>query len=98
MPALGPEALGFWTLLAGQARTRPCVERFADQVGRIDTTAFTRRVRRRAPRLGGQPAARGGIGRWAPQPSSSTRDGLDPRGALIVAAGVWAASVHCLAH
>jgi hypothetical protein len=92
-------ALGFWGVVARIKRDTAAVLRFADQVGRIDTTAFRHRFRTRVrPGLGivamllvtGVGAAAVVLAcRW-----TGTWAGL----ALVAAGGAWALGFHLPAH
>jgi hypothetical protein len=92
--------LGFWRLVKRVKLSSAAVERYAEQIGRIDTKAFRRGVSRRYPvwmgnaLLGAGVLAGVGAVAIALQVSSSFLSGL----ALIAAGGLWAVSLHDLAH
>jgi hypothetical protein len=96
--------LGFWRIVGLLKREDELVERYADQVGRIDTKAFRARVRFRAPVWVGIALMVIAVGvgiaaAWVAVPAGSSEP--DPFRAgisLLVAAGVWAAGMHSLAH
>lgn len=97
--------LGFWRLVGLIKREDELIERHAEQVGRIDATAFRARFPVRLPVWVGIMlmliavavgivavvlAVRSG--------SSSEPDDVTAGVGLVVAAGAWAAGVHSLAH
>ncbi len=92
--------LGFWRLVKRVKLSPAAVQRYGDQIGRIDAAAFRRGVPRRYPVwLGNLVLAVGvlaGIGAVAiaVAVSSEVLKGL----ALVAAGGIWAVSLHCLAH
>ena len=93
--------LGFWKLVS-QVKVEPAlVSEFADRLGAVDLRAFRAGVRRRAPVWLGNlvmavQAAAGAVAVvFALRTSTSeVASGL----ALIVAAGLWAVSLHCPTH
>jgi hypothetical protein len=93
-------ALGFWTILARVKRDRVLIDRYAEQVGRIDTTAFRARVKRRAPVWVGNLLLVGGIAVGGVAVTLAYLSGTAwIKGAsLIVAAGLWSVCVHGPAH
>jgi hypothetical protein len=92
--------LGFWRLVKRVKLSPEAVARYGEQIGRIDTKAFRRAVPRRFPIWFGNAVLTGGVLAgvaavvFALGVSSSLLKGL----ALVAAGGIWAASVHCLAH
>ena len=93
-------ALGFWALVGRVKRDRVLVDRHADQVGRIDTTAFRARVRRRTPVWAGNLLLLGGIvvGGGAVTLAFVSGTAWIKGVALVVAAGLWSLCVHGPAH
>jgi hypothetical protein len=93
-------ALGFWRVLARVKADPAAAARFADQAGRIDAAAFEARVSPRFPVWVGNLVLLAGIGAGAAAliVAGRTQESWIAGTALVVAAGVWAASVHCLAH
>jgi len=93
-------ALGFWPIVARVKPDRVLVDRFADQIGRIDTEAFRAGVRLRAPVWLGNALLFAGMAvglAAAIAARSAASPGL--AGALLLAAGViWSVAVHCPAH
>lgn len=93
-------ALGFWPIVARVKPDRILVDRYADQIGRIDTRAFRAGVRLRAPVWLGNALLLAGVAvglvlAIAARGAAST--GL--AGILLLAAGViWSVAVHCPAH
>jgi hypothetical protein len=92
--------LGFWRLVKRVKLSSGAVERYAEQIGRIDTKAFRHGVSRRYPVwLGNVLLVAGvlaGVGAVivALKVSSSFLSGL----ALVAAGGLWAVALHDLAH
>ena len=93
-------SLGFWRLLSSIKAEPSLARHWAEVAGRIDRKAFEARVRVRVPvwlgnaALVGATLAGGLAVRLAFDSTSETIAGL----ALLVAGGVWSASVHDLAH
>jgi hypothetical protein len=93
-------ALGFWRLVKRVKLSPEAAARYGEQIGRIDAKAFRRGVPARYPVWFGNAVLTGGVLAgvaaivFALQISSSLLKGL----ALVAAGGVWAVSVHCLAH
>jgi hypothetical protein len=93
-------ALGFWRLVKRVKLSPEAVERYGEQIGRIDTAAFRRGVTRRFPVWLGNAVLCGGLLAgaaaiaFALAVSSSVLKGL----ALLAAGALWAVSAHCLAH
>ena len=92
-------ALGFWRIVAKVKPDRILVDRYADQIGRIDTAAFRLGVTRRVPvwvgnalLLGATLAGAAAIA--APHVSSTTVAGL----LLLGAGAVWTVSLHSPTH
>jgi hypothetical protein len=99
--------LGFWRLVALIKRDDELIDRYADQVGRIDMKAFLARVRFLIPvGLGNATlllvVAVGGLAAWvAVETSPRTAPDADPTVAglaLLVAAGAWAVGFHSPTH
>jgi hypothetical protein len=92
--------LGFWRLLARVKADPVLAHHWADAAGEIDRRAFETGVKLRAPVWAGNlllgiGTVVGGVGvAIAMSASSEVVAGL----ALIAAGGIWAVSVHCLAH
>ena len=93
-------ALGFWRIVAKVKPDRILVDRYADQIGRIDTAAFRLGVKRRVPVWVGNTllfaATLAGLAAAiaARYVSSSTVAGL-----LLLGAGVvWTVSLHSPTH
>lgn len=93
-------ALGFWPLVARVKPDRLLVDRYADQIGRIDTKAFRAGVRLRAPVWLGNALLLSGMAvglAAAIVARAAAPTGL--AGTLLLAAGVvWSVAVHCPAH
>jgi hypothetical protein len=93
-------ALGFWRLVKRVKLSPAAIERYGEQIGRIDTKAFRRGVPRRYPVWMGNAVLAGGVLAGvaavllALRVSSSLLAGL----ALVMAGGLWAVSFHDLAH
>ena len=92
--------LGFWRVVKRVKLSPLALQRYGDQIGRIDTEAFRRGVPRRYPVwLGNAVLAAGvlagsGAVAVALVVSADVLKGL----ALVAAGGIWAVSFHCLAH
>jgi len=96
-----PRAQGVWPLVARVKADPELVERFADRLGAVDTAAFRSAVRLRAPVWVGNLVLLGGIAIGAAAAVLALGDETSPTVAglaLVGAAGVWSASVHCPAH
>lgn len=93
------KALGFWRLVRQIKADARLSEHWADVVGRIDATAFERAVRWRFPIwLGNAVLLVGtGVGALAVVVALEADDVVAGI-ALVLAAGIWAVSVHGLAH
>jgi hypothetical protein len=100
--------LGFWRVVALIKRDDELIERYADQVGRIDAKAFRARVGFRVPVWVGNVLLLGAIGVGAvavivahsaatPTLASEPNPFLAGAG-LVVAAGAWAVGVHSPTH
>ena len=93
-------ALGLWPIVARVKPDRILVDRYADQIGRIDTKAFRTGVRLRAPVWLGNALLFAGVATGlaaAIVARSTAPSGL--AGTLLLAAGViWSVAVHCPAH
>jgi hypothetical protein len=93
-------ALGFWRLVKRVKLSPEAVERYGDQVGRIDAAAFRRGVPRRWPVWLGNAVLTGGVVagalaiEFALRVSSSLLKGL----ALVAAGVLWSVCSHSLAH
>ncbi|MGZ8628733.1 MAG: hypothetical protein ACXWYN_08420 [Actinomycetota bacterium] len=93
-------ALGFWRLLA-RVKADPALARhWADVAGRIDRTAFERRVRPRFPVWFGNAVLVLGVvvGAVAVGIAFASASGSVSGLALLVAGGVWSVAWHDLAH
>jgi hypothetical protein len=95
------KALGFWPLVARVKADPTLADQFADRIGAIDTRAFRSAVRLRAPvwagnlvLLAGTLAGCAAVAFALRTTTTAAWSGI----ALIVAAGVWAVSLHCPAH
>ncbi len=92
--------LGFWRLVGLIKRDDEAIERYADQVGRIDAKAFAEAPLVRVPAWIGLVlmvlAVAAGVGAvWVALGSGDpTTSGV----ALVVVAGLWAAGLHSLTH
>ena len=92
--------LGFWRLVKRVKLSPEAAARHGEQVGRIDTKAFRCGVPRRYPVWAGNAVLSAGVLAgavavlFAVRVSSSLLKGL----ALVAAGGLWAVSLHCLAH
>jgi len=92
--------LGFWRAVR-EIKVDPTLSHhWAEQAGRIDRTAFEARVRPRFPVwLGNAVLVLGTlVGAAAVVVAKEATDEVVAGLALVVAAGVWSVSVHCLAH
>jgi len=100
--------LGFWRVVALIKRDDDLIDRYAEQVGRIDAKAFRARVRYRVPAWVGVGLSLAGLtlGTAAvliavlaarPTLASSPHTGVSGLG-LLIAAGAWAAGIHSFAH
>ena len=93
-------ALGLWRVVARVKPDRLLVDEHADQIGRIDTTAFHAGVKQRVPVWAGNllllaGIVAGGVAVWlAFAWTTSVWKGL----ALLAAGGIWAVAVHSPAH
>ncbi|MGZ5214035.1 MAG: hypothetical protein ACXWDU_09100 [Actinomycetota bacterium] len=94
------KALGFWRIVAQVKPDRMLVDRYADQIGRIDAAAFRSGVRLRVPVWAGNAILLAGVAVGlaaaivARSVSSSTFAGL-----LLIATGViWSVSFHSPTH
>ena len=93
-------ALGFWRVVARVKPDRLLVDEHADQIGRIDTTAFHAGVKQRVPVWAGNllllaGIVAGGVAVWlAFAWTTSVWKGL----ALLAVGGIWAVAVHSPAH
>jgi hypothetical protein len=92
-------ALGFWPVVAQVKRDPASIDRFAAQVGRIDTAAFRAAVRWRVPVWAGNTllglAFLGGVAAlWLAGRAHGMVAGL----ALLAAGGVWSLAVHSPTH
>ncbi len=91
---------GFWRLVGVVKREPALVDRWAEQIGRIDRKAFVARARFRVPVWVGNSALVAGVvaGAFAVvvalQVTSHVVAGL----ALLAAAGAWTVATHDLAH
>lgn len=100
--------LGFWRLVALIKRDDELIERYADQVSRIDLKAFRARVRLRVPVWVGNVALLVGVavgvgglmlaGARGTRNFSFTYDPFLTGMGLLVAAGAWALSLHSPTH
>ena len=94
------KSLGFWRIVARVKADPALVDHYADQIGRIDTAAFHRRIRRRAPVWVGNGlllvATVAGLAAAivAHAASSTTLSGL----LLLGAGAVWTVSLHSPTH
>jgi hypothetical protein len=93
-------ALGFWRLVKRVKLSPEAVERYGEQVGRIDAVAFQQGVSRRFPVWLGNAVLTAGMAAgalaivFALRVSSPLLAGL----ALVAAGGLWSVSSHDLAH
>jgi len=92
--------LGFWRVLPRIKADPALADRWADRAGRIDATAFERRVPWRFPIWLGNAALVAGVTLGAAGIVAALRsdDELVAGAGLILAAGAWSVSVHGLAH
>lgn len=93
-------SLGFWKVVAGMKRDPDLVERFADQVGRIDWAAFMSFAKVRFPLwLGNAVLLLGAVvGAECVVVAMGTGDPTVAGLALVLAAGIWAVAVHSPVH
>lgn len=101
----GLARLGFWRIVGLVKRDDELIQRYAEQVGRIDAKAFRARFPLRLPVWAGVSlmliAVAIGIVAVAIAVRAGSGPDPDPLVAgigLVVAAGVWAAGLHSLAH
>ena len=93
-------ALGFWRLVKRVKLSPEAVERYGEQVGRIDAAVFGRAVSRRFPVWLGNAVLTAGVAAgalaivFALRVSSPLLSGLG----LVAAGGLWSVSFHDLAH
>lgn len=94
------KALGFWRAIRPLKADPALSSRFADQAGRIDDAAFSARVAPLFPVWLGNAVLLTGVavGAAALVVAVRSSDVLLAGIALVVSAGAWAVSVHCLAH
>ena len=92
--------LGFWRRVAQVKRSRDLIERWAEQIARIDTAAFRAGVRRRVPVWAGNLVllAELGAGVVAIVIAGDTGSANIAGGAILVAGVAWSVAVHCPAH
>jgi hypothetical protein len=97
--------LGFWRVVALIKRDDELVERYADQVGRIDGKAFRAHMKLHVPVWAGITLMllAVGVGMTAVvlavrEGASSEPDEVTAGVALVVAGGAWAAGLHSLVH
>ena len=101
--------LGFWRVVALIKRDDELIDRYAEQVGRIDQDAFRARVRLRIPVWAGNAlllgeAAVGVLAVILAMKYASANPGQPPRVelisglALLLAAGTWAIGLHSPTH
>jgi hypothetical protein len=92
-------ALGFWRDVARVKLEPALVERYADQIGRIDTGAFRRAVRLRIPVWAGNAVLVVGIAIGLAAAVSARSASSTLAGLLLIVAGVaWSISFHSPAH
>lgn len=93
-------ALGFWTLVKQVKLDRLLVDEHAEQIGRIDTTAFRAGVKLRVPVWVGNTVLLLGIavGAVAVGAASVWQAPLWKGLALIAAGAIWSVSVHAPTH
>ena len=91
--------LGFWRVVARVKRDPAFVARFADAIGAIDTAAFRRSVRLRAPVWAGNVALLGviAVGAGGIVVAARTTGAVAGLG-LLVAGGAWSLGVHAPTH
>jgi hypothetical protein len=94
------KGLGFWRLLARVKADPVLAHHWADAAGEIDRRAFEAGVKLRAPVWLGNLLLSVGtvVGGVAIAIAMSASSDLVAGLALIAAGGIWAVSVHCLAH
>jgi hypothetical protein len=92
--------LGFWSLLRGIKPDPVLSEHWAEQAGRIDAKAFEHAVRWRFPVWFGNAVliVGTGVGALAVVVAMRARGPVVAGVGLVLAAGIWSASVHDLAH
>jgi hypothetical protein len=92
--------LGFWRVVARVKPDRMLVDRYADQIGRIDTAAFRARVRLRVPVWVGNTMLLLGVvvGGLAVLASFAWTTPLWKGLALIAAGVIWTVAVHSPTH
>lgn len=93
-------ALGFWRVVAAVKRDRGSVEPLAEKIASVDRAAFRAAFPLRAPVwLGNALLLLGVVAGSAAVVISRVANSTIISGlAAIVAGGIWAVSVHCLAH
>ncbi len=94
-------ALGFWKVVSQVKADPALVQAFADRVGAVDLLGFRAGVRMRAPVWLGNLLMAVGLALGAAAVAFALRastSGIGSGLALVVAAGVWAVSLHCPAH
>ena len=95
------KALGFWKVVSAVKTDPGLIDAFADRIGAVDQKAFRAGVKLRVPAWVGNLIMTVGIllgaGAVAVALRSSTSSIVSGL-ALIVAAGIWAVSLHCPAH
>jgi hypothetical protein len=94
------KALGFWRIVARVKRDPALIDRWADDVARIDAKAFDASVRPRFPIWLGNLALLAGLllGAFAIVVSIHASRATVAGIALLVAAGAWSVCVHSPAH
>ncbi len=92
--------LGFWKLVGGIERDAEDSDRWAEQIARIDQTAFRAGIGLRAPIWVGNSVLLAGVvvGALSVAVSRATSDRTVAGVALVVAGVVWSVSVHCPTH
>jgi hypothetical protein len=101
--------LGFWRVVALIKRDDELIDRYAEQVGRIDAKAFRARVRLRIPVWAGNALLLGGaavgavavilaVGNANANPGQPVTVELFSGLALLLAAGTWAIGLHSPTH
>lgn len=93
-------SLGFWKLVGRVKKDPALVDRFADQVGRIDWAAFERFAKVRFPVALGNGVLGIGIllGAGCVAAAMGVTDPTVAGIALILAAGIWSVAVHSPTH
>ena len=101
----GLRRLGFWRVVALIKRDDELIERYADQVGRIDAKAFRAGVRLRLPVWVGLTLMLIATAVGVASVALAVRAGADSEPdevvagvGLVVGAGAWAVGLHSLAH